>query len=125
MSTFNQLSPVNDFRITLADGTRIECTSELQDTLAFEGRQKRSLVSAAGQVPLTTDLLWLAWHAACRENKTEIRQFAKFVAQVTEFEARAKEAPDFEFDGDDLVDGADTIAAVVGANPTHADQYDD
>ena len=87
MSDFIPLSPVTDYRLTMSDGTVIECTTSLQDTLAFEGQKKRSLTAAVGQVPLTSDLIWLAWHAACRENKTELRQFARFSAQLVKIEA--------------------------------------
>ena len=125
MSDFIPLSPVTDYRLTMSDGTVIECTTSLQDTLAFEGQKKRSLTAAVGQVPLTSDLIWLAWHAACRENKTELRQFARFSAQLVKIEAnRAVNEPDYEFDADDEIDGGPEIAKVVGANPTAVDQFE-
>lgn len=118
MAGYNALSPVNDFRITLADGTVIETTSSLQDSLAFEKEQRRPLVQSAGTVPLTSDLLWLAWHAACRAGKTELRQFAQFMGRVEDFEVRSKEAPTSVFDDDD----PEGTEVVFGERPTSADQ---
>ena len=121
MSGYNALSPVNDFRIGLADGTQIEVTSSLQDSLAFEKDQRRPLVASSGTVPLTSDLLWLAWHAACRAGKTELRQFAAFAARVEEFEVRSKETPTSVFNDSD----PEGLEPVLGAGPTQDTRFGD
>ena len=121
MSEYNPLSPVNEFRIGMTTGQQIEVTSSLQDTLAFEKDQRRPLVVSAGTVPLTSDLLWLAWHAACRESKTELRQFAAFAARVQEFEVRAKEDTTSVFDDSD----PEGLEPVLGAGPTQDSQSGD
>ena len=118
MSNYNALAPANDYRITLNDGQVIEVTTSFQNTAAFERDQKRPLAPQSGAVPLTTDLLWLAWHQACREQKTELRQFAQFMARVVDVEIRTPERATSVFSDDDLLDGADSIAATVGADPT-------
>lgn len=118
MSEFRKLSPVTTYQITLADGKTIETTTSLADTLAFERENKRPLMSSIGQPPLTTDLLWLAWHAACRESKTELRQFAQFSTRVTDFASKPMER-DYEY-SDSYED--EQIAEVIGETPTRADQ---
>ena len=100
-------------RLTLNDGTTVEVTTSLADTLALE--------RAKGRAPeqTTIDALWLAWHAAARERKVEARQFDRFAASVVSFEIDVEEAANAaELDADDLDDGAVEIADEVGADPT-------
>ena len=114
---FRKMSPVTTYRITMSDGKTIETTTSLSDTLAFERENRRPLVSGIGQPPLTTDLLWLAWHAACRESKTDLRQFAQFTSKVEQFESKPL-ARDFEY-SDTYED--EQISEAIGETPTHAD----
>ena len=118
MTAYNALAPANDYRLTMSSGEVIEVTTSVANTLAFEREFRRPLAPQAGSVPLTTDLLWLAWHQACREQKTQLRQFALFQAQVANIEIRTPERASSIFDDDDLTDGADRIAGFVGADPT-------
>ena len=92
--------------------TALAGSAAMAVVLALRGMVRRRLGASAAY------LLWLAWHAACRAGKTELRQFAQFMGRVEDFEVRSKEAPTSVFDDDD----PEGTEAVFGERPTSADQ---
>lgn len=74
------------FNIEMTDGTTTEVDSIPFDIIRWERKSKKSF---AGEDPTIESLLWMAWAAARRANKTDEKLFDDWAQKVIGFDTTA------------------------------------
>lgn len=98
------------YRVTQNGRDPYEVTTELVDTLKFEGRNGHSPMSKdkKGETRTYSDMLWLVWHASRRTGLSSETSAVSWAAQVTALdEVVEDEADEADATADEDEDGLD------------------
>lgn len=79
----NSIGMSERYLITLKSGEEVEVQTGMRDVLAWEKANKGAPFLGQGMLS-HHQMLWVAWSAARREGKTDVRSFDAFAAQVVD-----------------------------------------
>lgn len=96
----NSIGMSERYLITLKSGEDIDVQTTMRDTLAWEKANKGKPFLGNGMLS-HHQMLWVAWSAARREGKTDVKSFDAFAVQVVDLGTFDDDEDDFEDDDQD------------------------